>query len=572
MNRLLLKDRDAEVLWKQATVSTCETHHLIDNVPCYEKRFHNVLKFHEPGYAPVSDNMGAYHIDISGNPIYPARFLRTFGFYEGRAAVVSQTDWFHILPNSNAVYEEKYAWCGNFQEGLCPVRDQAGNYFHITRNGERLYAQNYHYVGDFRDSLAVVCREDGKSSHIDINGELIHNNWFLQLDVFHKGFARAKDERGWFHIKKDYSTTPCVAPAYPRRFANLELFYNGQAHAEDFAGNLIVIDEVGQTVREIFKAKNNLVGDLSSDLIGFWKAETIKLAVELRVLDHLPGSARELEAQIRTPAANLERLLRALWEIGIVEKCNDIWTLTEKGKLLVPKDQSFLVSASFMWSHVQKEWPGLKEKLTAEDSCHHPTFKEETTDEKSLAIYRRALEGYANEDFSEIAAWKLWQAHAKLLGLGQTGITVITSILKAHPLLEGIMLNENRSLYHVELEESIRPRVKQVFKELSQSWDVQADAILLPRFLHYFPDEEASQILYQAHDALIQHGTLYIFEMFLDLTRPEGSLLDLNMLAESGGKLRSLCQWKELLAKTGFFIERQQTLKPHLQLIVGKKS
>jgi hypothetical protein len=565
MNKVLVRNMEPYSLWKKTSVSVCETHHLIDEVPCYEKRFDNVLKFHEPGYAPVTDNSGSYHIDLLGNPIYDQRFIRTFGFYEGYAAVETELGWFHILSNGNPAYEERYAWCGNFQEGFCPVREQSGNYFHITGTGERLYSQSYRYVGDFKDGIAVLCRDDGTSSHIDAQGKFIHSHWFLQLDVFHKAFARAKDERGWFHIRKGGS------PAYSNRFLSIEPFYNGQAHVEDFQGNLLVIDEEGQTIREIFKSQKNWIGNLSGDLVGFWKSETIKLAVELNLLDSLPGSLETIEAKIFMPKENLERFLRALWETGVVEKQDEQWILTEKGSLLVPKNQAFMASASLMWSQVQNKWPMLKEKLASNNIRHHPTFKEETTDEDSLEMYRLALKGYAQEDFSDISTWLLWEEHSTILGLGQTAITVLADILKAHPTLKGTILNENRPIYRVKLEDSIKPRLQQIFSELDKSWNVKADAVLLPRFLHYFPDEETRQILHCVYEVLPVHGKLYLFEMLLDPLCSAGGLLDLNMLAESGGGLRTLSKWKELLAEAGFFIEKHQSLKPHLRLVVGTK-
>lgn len=566
MNKALVRNMEPYSLWKQTTVSGCETHHCMDEVPCYEKRFDNVLKFHEPGYAPVKDKTGSYHIDIFGNPIYDQRFLRTFGFYEGFAAVETELGWFHILPNGNSVYGERYTWCGNFQEGFCPVRDQVGNYFHINRNGLRPYIQNYRYVGDFKDAIGVVCRDDGTSSHIDAAGNFIHSHWYLQLDVFHKAFARAKDERGWVHIKKDGS------PAYSNRFLNIEPFYNGQAHVEDFEGNLLVIDEEGQTIREIFKSQKNYIGSLSGDLVGFWKSETIKLAVELNLLDSLPGSLEEIAARDLMPKQNLERFLRALWETGILEKQDKQWNLTEKGKLLVPKNQAFMASASLMWPQVQKVWAGLKEKLTTKEIFHHPTFKEVTTDEESLQVFRLALKGYAEEDFSDISTWPLWERYSTILGLGQTAITVLTDILVAHPSLKGIILNENCPLYHVKLEDSIKPRLQQIFNTLDKPWNVKADVVLLPRFMHYFPDEEVRQILPRVYDVLSSQGKLYLFEMFLDPLQPAGGLLDLNMLVESGGRLRTLSHWKKLLSEAGFFIESYQSLKPHLQLVVGTKS
>jgi DNA-binding MarR family transcriptional regulator len=553
-------------LWRKTAVSPCETHHLVDNKPIYDNRFVSVLKFHEPGYAPVKDHTGSYHIDLSGNPLYSCRFIRSFGFYEGYAAVGSEIGWFHILPNGNPAYEEKYAWCGNFQEGLCPVKDQDGNYFHIDFYGKRPYSQSYSYVGDFKDGIAVVCGEDGKGTHIDRQGNFVHSHCYPQLDIFHKGFARAKDEQGWFHVRKD------GRPAYKNRFVNLEPFYNGQAHAVDSEGSFLIIDEEGQTIKKLYKSSKNVVGELSGDLVGFWKSETIKRAVELNLLDHLPGSLEDIAAIIQLPTPNLERVLRALWEIGIVEKKNNHWLLTDKGKQLVPKDKSYMAAASLMWSKVQEAWNGLEDKIKSEEIHHHPTFKEETTDESSLEIYRRTLKGYAQEDFNDIAAWSVWKEHSAIMGMGQTAITLLTNILKVHTDVNGVLLNEDRPIYHVEIEETIKPRLQQIFANIYKPFNIQADAVLLPRFLHYFPDKEASQILSNIHSLLPQVGKVYIFEMVLNPAHPNGSLLDLNMLAEAGGKLRTLPEWQELLKQEGFFMEDHQVLKPHLQLLIGSKS
>ena len=84
--------------WQTFEVSPDETHHLVDGAPAYDARFLSVLKFHAPGLAPVLDASGAYHIDAEGRAAYSHRFIRTFGFYDGRAAVESKTGWYHILP------------------------------------------------------------------------------------------------------------------------------------------------------------------------------------------------------------------------------------------------------------------------------------------------------------------------------------------------------------------------------------------------------------------------------------------------------------------------------------------
>jgi len=68
-----------------------------------------------------------------------------------------------------------------------------------------------------------VQRDDGKATHVEADGRLLHGHWFLELDVFHKGFARARDANGWYHINRGGQ------PAYRARYEAVDCFYNRQA-------------------------------------------------------------------------------------------------------------------------------------------------------------------------------------------------------------------------------------------------------------------------------------------------------------------------------------------------------
>lgn len=241
--------------WEQASIAVDTTHHTFGGKPLYEARFDEVLKFHAPGLAPVRSAGEAWHIRSDGSPAYARRFLRTFGFYEGIAAVTSIEGWHHIHPDGNDVYPMRYAWGGNFQGGRCPVRDRDGAYLHVTMTGAPAHETRWRYAGDLRDGVGVVQADDGRSTHIDRDGKLLHNRWFVDLDVFHKRFARARDEEGWTHVDT------AGQPIYARRFAAVEPFYNGQARVERFNGALEVIDESGGSVVE-------LRGPLGSELAG----------------------------------------------------------------------------------------------------------------------------------------------------------------------------------------------------------------------------------------------------------------------------------------------------------------
>lgn len=241
--------------WQRSAVAQDGSHHVVEGTSLYEPRFDGVLPFRAPGLAPVHRGGVAWHVRSDGAPAYPQRFLRTFGFYEGCAAVQSAEGWRHIWPDGTDVYGERYAWCGNFQGGRCTVRERGGHYLHLQADGAPANASRWRYAGDFRDGRVVVQADDGRSTHLDRDGNLSHGRWFLDLDVFHKGFARARDASGWMHV--DLSGMP----VYARRFSQVEPFYNGQARVEQADGRRIVIDERGETVIELRPAACDLVVD-----------------------------------------------------------------------------------------------------------------------------------------------------------------------------------------------------------------------------------------------------------------------------------------------------------------------
>ena len=90
--------------WRDLSVSACGTHHECDGQPAYSGRFDEVLKFHAPGLAPVKRGDETWHVGPDGRAAYSRRFIRTFGFYEGFAAVQAQDGWHHIRPDGSDAY------------------------------------------------------------------------------------------------------------------------------------------------------------------------------------------------------------------------------------------------------------------------------------------------------------------------------------------------------------------------------------------------------------------------------------------------------------------------------------
>ncbi len=542
--------------WKSSRPAPGGTHHVTTEGghAIYPARFHEVLKFHPPGLAPATDGSGSYHITPDGNPAYPERYLRTFGFYDGLAAVQSAHGWLHIRPNGLALYRERYAWCGNFQEGRCPVRLPDGGYVHITDYGSPAYGECHCYAGDFKDGFAVVQREDGKHSHVDRSGNLLHDRWFVDLDVFHKNFARARDERGWHHV--DLSGLPL----YERRFSNVEPFYNGQARAEGFDGSLSVISESGENLVELRRPLRSPLEELSADMVGVWKTQTIRAAVELGVIDSLPASAEEVEKGLPLAESAGFRLMRALTELGLTWQDGEgMYHPTGRGSHLRRTHPLSLADAALHWGgDSAAAWSAAGRSLRTGRSGFEELRRGNFFDSlqgrpEELQSYHRAMAAYARHDYASIAGAVGFGVHQHILDAGGGTGELVFALLRAFPNLTATVMDRPEVVGAVVAPTDVAERCGFIAGNLFLEWPVASNAVVLARVLHDWPDDAALRILRRARGAMPVGGALYVIEMVLEESLSgSGGLLDLNMLVMTGGAERSLEQFGTLLAQARF--------------------
>ena len=539
--------------WRNYVVSVDGTHHVHAGLPAYDAQFHEVLKFHAPGLAPVRDASGAYHITPEGLPAYRERYLRTFGFYEGKSAVSGGDGWYHILPDGGPLQEARFGWCGNYQDGRCTVRDGTGSYFHLTADGAPAYPERYRYAGDFRDGVAVVQRADGRHSHIDTNGNLLHGRWFLDLDVYHKGHARARDSGGWCHVDM------AGEPLYHRRFGAVEPFYNGQARVEGFDGALSVMDESGRTVLELRPPLRSTLGDLSGDLVGHWRTQAIRAGVELGVFEELPAPAEALERSLGLAPSMGLRLLRGLAELDLVEQDDSgCFHATERGAFLSRSHPMSLADAALHWGGAAYEaWAGVLQSLrtgspTLSGDAGSGFFAWLQERPEQQRGYQTAMASYARHDYSALAQAVDLRGKTAMLDAGGGTGELSFALLRAHPGLTATVMDRADVVPLAAPPEDVADRCTFIAGNLFTPWPVRSEAVFLARVLHDWPDGEAHQILQRAREAMSPGGHLYVVDMVLDEGAPGGRLLDLHMLVTTGGRERTEHQFSSLLAGAGF--------------------
>lgn len=555
-------------VWQRAMVAADGTHHLLDGQPLYAARFDEVLKYHVPGLAPVRDASGAYHIDEQGRPAYTPRFLRTFGFYEGRAAVRTAAGWIHILRSGEPLYEDRHGFCGNYQGGRVVVRDRDGGYYHLREDGSPAYPQRHRYVGDFRDGIAVVQDRSGRHTHVDRDGRAVHGRTFLDLDVFHKGRARARDEQGWMHINLRGE------PVYSRRFAMVEPFYNGQARVERADGALLVIDEGGEPVLELRPSLRSELHALSAELVGFWRTQTLCAAVESGLVAALPGTEAELAARCALPQRSCARLLRPLRELKVVDVDAGRWEATTRGALLLPGSDSLANAASLWGREHYQAWGQLVGALRTEKAAFIGEsgggwFEHIAGQRELLVRYHQALAAYARHDYRVLPEQVDLSAHTCVIDAGGGTGELLFNVLRECAALEGVLLDRPEVISEAQVPRELTGRCRLIEGDLFGPWPVQADAVVLARVLHDWSDDQVVEVLQRARAALLPGGRIYIVEMLLTDEAGDGGLLDLNMLVMTGGAERSAEAFRALLSRAGLqLLETRPLTAPNSVLVV----
>ena len=552
--------------WQELRVAPSGTHHLLAEQPAYAERFDEVLPFHAPGLAPVRHDGAAWHIHSDGQAAYARRFRRTFGFYEGLAAVVGPDGWHHVHPSGIDAYRQRYAFCGNFQGGRCVVREPDGDYRHITPAGELAYAERFRYVGDFRDGIAVVQGEDGRSTHIDRDGRRVHGRWFLDLDVFHKGFARARDDDGWMHI--DIAGNP----RYAQRFAAVEPFYNGQARVERFDGGLEVIDETGVPLIELRPALRSEFAALSADMVGFWRTQTIATSVELGLFEALPGSVEDLAARCSLRPDRTRRLLRALGELSLVETVGQRFQPTPRGEYLRVEHPLTLAGAAREYGQFCTQlWQSLPQALRSQEEWGAPDiFGQVARDEARCEAHHRMLLSYARHDYVDVPEALRLRGSERVMDAGGGLGALAESLIEQYPKLHVILLDRPEVIAQARERSPKRDRIEWQSGDLFQSWGIDADAVILCRILHDWNDTDALRILRRAREVLSPSGQLFVVEMLLPEAGVAGSLCDLHLLMMTGGQERTATEYEALLNQAGFTLCEVRRMAALPAILVGE--
>lgn len=544
-------------------ISFQETHHEINGKPLYEKRFSKVLSFHNgiaPVYAEIDNKKVAYFIDYSGNNIFDRYFTQAFGFYEGLATVCDEQGFFHIKLDGTDVYSHRYAWCGNFVENKCPVCDFEGNYFHISINGDRLYKENFSYVGDFKYGIAVAILKNGKSIHIFENGTRVHHMEYDALYPYHKGYAVAKDSKGFFHIDK------AGKELYKERYAELEPFYNNKAFATDFYGNKLVIDYDSLKTEQHSEyfllddelVKKNMYNTFAKDAFSFFDMRVLYAVLELGILDDIHKNKSYELLDI-----NLDKTVKNLiisWLIHNDYIHNNM--LTQKGETVLDiKDiicywQSLPYNAS---CYLVESITNNREYFS---KIYGAKFFDFIKNEKKYSNYFSFISSFYASDYSDI---NIQLSNETVCDIGCGSGTLLDALKVKYPNITPIYadlidnrINKNSEFYIVDF-----------FNPLPSN--LNADIYIMSRIIHDYNDADALIILKNIADKMKKEDKLFLLETVLDASS-KGITVSFHILNLLGGRERTINEMEYLLGKAGLYIINKSSCSRVISLLEVRKN
>ena len=189
-----------------------------------------------------------------------------------------------------------------------------------------------------------------------------------------------------------------------------------------------------------------------------------------------------------------------------------------------------------------------------------PYFEWVASRPERLTAYQSSMSAYARRDYQSLPDIVDFSIHSRAIDAGGGFGELLVHVLRRNPGVTGVVLDRPEVVELVRVPPDLDLSMRTIAADFFSPWPTRGDAVFLARVLHDWPDEEATQILRHARDALVERGRLYIVEMVLDDSDGNGGLLDLNMLVMTGSGERTLDDFKALLGAAGFeFLEIRDT-------------
>ena len=307
---------------------------------------------------------------------------------------------------------------------------------------------------------------------------------------------------------------------------------------------------------------------LQSLLAGYRSTALLYIAAKLKIADLLaegPRSSRELSEILHAHAPALHRVLRGLVVLGLCSETKEgRFQLMPSGKKL----QSTTDGPEYNLAILNGEeyaaaWNGLLHSVMTGGAAFDHVFGESPWQhrQKNPELNERFnlwLEAGATSVGQCLANFYDFSPHQTVADLGGGQGTLLTAILRVHHSLQGILFDQPHvlSIARRKLESTgVGARCRLVPGSFFDAVPPGADAYILKSILHDWDDEPCRLILNNCQMAMQSGRPLLVVERIMQarvMDQPPMIMADLHMLAVTGGKERTVDEYKRLFDASGF--------------------
>ena len=300
---------------------------------------------------------------------------------------------------------------------------------------------------------------------------------------------------------------------------------------------------------------------------GYQRSRALTAVAELGIADLLregPRSSDDLAAATGTHAPTLYRVLRALASIGIFsEDADRRFGLTATGEYLRRDHPLSLDPAARMFG-ADYEWRAWGELplsvLTGEVAAVHAlgtdVWEYRRRHPEHGEIFDASMRTFSRADAAGVLAAHDFGRYRRVADIGGGTGAVLAAVLAAHPSVRGVLFDRPHVVAGADAvlrAAGVAERVRVVPGDFFAEVPGGADAYLLTRILHDWPDEDALRILRCVRAAMAPDARLVLVEAVVGPPNedPLVKFLDLMMLVSVGGREREEDEWRALLAAAG---------------------
>jgi SAM-dependent methyltransferase len=325
---------------------------------------------------------------------------------------------------------------------------------------------------------------------------------------------------------------------------------------------------------------------LSRQIAAYHDAALVYAAVKLGLPDRLAAqasTAERLAGEMGLSAPHLERFLRGLVTLGECEERLDrTFALTSSGRSLTSGAPSRLAEkVQIVVGQYWRPWSELVSCLQTGRPSFEQVFGMDVRDWR-----REHAEQGALFDFY-VAKETLAQADSVVEALDLSGVKTVAeigggyggllaAILRANPHLTGLLFDQPHIVEGAKLflqARGVAEIVRCVGGDILQAVAVEADLYILQGVLQNWGDAEASAILANCRKVMPDGAKLLIIEHLLPERAADDAsaiMLDLHMMAITGGRVRSLAEFEALLSQAGLDLSKISSTTAGQSILVAE--